>query len=136
MSRRPRGNHPPARTDAPSGEPPQKPTIIGTEFWQGPLPPPAVLERFRDLVPDAPERIFAEWQKEAEHRRGLEKTSLAGNLLTIRIGQFGAIALVLVVLGLGGLGFWLGYPSQAATIVVSAVASIVGAFVYQRRKGQ
>lgn len=88
------------------------------------------------MVPDAPERIFDEWQREAAHRRDIEKTGQRGNLQIAHRGQIGAIILVLAVLAVGALGFWLGYPEAAASIVISVVGSVVGAFVYQRKKGE
>lgn len=88
------------------------------------------------MVPDAGQRIFDEWQREAAHRRGIENRSLDGNLRTTRIGQIGAIALVISVLGVAALGFWLGYPTSAASIVISVVGTVAGAFAYQRKKGE
>jgi hypothetical protein len=32
--------------------------------WQGPLPPPAVLQGYKDLLPDGPDRVFKQWERE------------------------------------------------------------------------
>ncbi|MCJ2009385.1 DUF2335 domain-containing protein [Methylobacterium sp. J-092] len=131
VSRRPKGN-PPARQQ-PSQD--QQPTVIErNEFWQGPLPPPIVLDQFRQLVPDAPERIFAMWEQEAQHRRELEKASLNGNLRTVRLGQWAAIAFSLSALAVAALALALGYPSAAMVIGALDIAAVVGAFLYVRTK--
>lgn len=135
MTRRPNRNNPPARREPPPQEQPQ-PDLVRQDIWQGPLPPPAAIEHFERMVPDAGQRIFDEWQREAAHRRDIEKTGQRGNLSIARLGQIGAIILVLAVLSVGALGFWLGYPKEAAAIVISVVGSVVGAFVYQRKKGE
>lgn len=98
------------------------------------MPPPAVLEQFRQLVPDAPERIFAQFEKEADHRRHLEKTSLEGNLRTVRWGQGAAISFALSALGVAALALVLGYPNAAMVIGVLDIAAVVGAFLYVRTK--
>lgn len=134
MSRRPNRNNPPARQD----QRPQAPQseIVRQDFWQGPLPPPGALEQFRQLVPDAPERIFDEWQREAAHRRKIEEKALTGNLRTVRFGQVGAITFGLGALGISGLGFWLGYPVEASAVTCTTVVGVVGAFLYQRTRGE
>ena len=88
------------------------------------------------MVPDAGERIFDEWQREAAHRREIEKASLHGNLGIARFGQVGAFILVLTVLAVAAFGFWLVYPRSVATIVISVVGSVAGVFAYQRKKGE
>ena len=135
MPRRPHRNNPPARQE-PGPQEPRQPEIVRQDFWQGPLPPPAILDQFRQMVPDAPERIFAQWEQEATHRRRIEERSLTGNLRTVRFGQVGAISFSLLCLGVSGLGFWLGYPVEASAITCTTVLGVVGAFLYQRRAGE
>jgi uncharacterized membrane protein len=88
------------------------------------------------MVPDAPERIFAQWEQEAAHRRRIEEKALSGNLRTVRFGQVGAISFGLGALGISGLGFWLGYPVEASAVTCTTVVGVVGAFLYQRYKGE
>jgi len=134
VSRRSRSSSGGPRVPEERAEPPA--VIQQSAFWQGPLPPPAALEQFRQIVPDAPERIFAQWEQEAAHRRQMEAISLKGNLKTVRVGQAGAIGFSLLCLSVSALGFWLGYPVEASAITCTTVALVVGAFLYQRRKGE
>lgn len=103
-------------------------------IWQGPLPPPAILEQFRQIVPDAPERIFRQWEAESDHRRSYEKSALAGEQSKIRRGQWFAFIFALAGLAVAGAAFYLGYPTGAGVIAGTTIVSVVGAFLFERRK--
>ena len=47
-------------------------TEVSVEAWQGPLPPPAVLEKYKQIISDGPERVFKQWEKETAHRHEME----------------------------------------------------------------
>lgn len=134
MSRRNRGNLP-ARP-RPAEEPEQQTLIEQRQYWQGPLPPPSTLEQFRQVAPDLPERIVVQWEDETKHRRRMEEVALRGNLLTVRVGQFGAIALGLSLMAVACVALWFGYPAAATIIGGVTVVSVVGAFLYQRNRGE
>ena len=44
-----------------------------TLFYQGPLPPPETLRGYNELIPNAAERIFAVFEKQAAHRMNEER---------------------------------------------------------------
>ncbi len=50
------------------------------EQWSGPLPPPAALERFNQILPNGAERIVAMAEKEQSHRIEYEKMVLQQQL--------------------------------------------------------
>ena len=50
------------------------------QAWKGPLPPPEVLRRFKDLQPDAPERILSMAEEEARTRREIMKLTAGSEL--------------------------------------------------------
>lgn len=104
------------------------------QSWQGPLPDPDSLEAFRQIVPDAPERIIKQWELEAAHRREYEMTALNGAIERDRVGQGAAIVFALSALVAGVIALFLGHPAFATAIVTTTIVSVVGAFLYQRRK--
>lgn len=104
------------------------------QSWQGPLPDPHSLEAFRQIVPDAPERIIRQWELEAGHRREYEMTGLKGAIERDRVGQGAAIVFALAALAVGVVALFLGYPAVASLVVGTTVVSVVGAFLYQRKK--
>ena len=73
-------------------------------------------------------------EEQAAHRRALESRVVAGNLAAERRGQVSALVLTLVAI-VGGV--WLIYQGKDAgglTAIISALAGLVVAFVYGRRK--
>ena len=137
MSRSSR-TRPPARQSAPTDQ--ARPTnrvesatdVERGTYWQGPLPPPAVLEQFGRLVPDAPERIFRQWEAESDHRRAYEREALAAAIRRDARGQVSALVFALTALSVAAFALWLGEPWVAGTIGGGTIASVVGAFLYQR----
>ncbi|MBK3398916.1 DUF2335 domain-containing protein [Methylobacterium sp. IF7SW-B2] len=95
-----------------------------------------VLEQFRQMVPDAPERIFRQWEKESDHRRNFETVALEGNLRTTRYGQLSATAFALSAMAVTCFCVWMGEPWVAGIVGGTTVVSVVGAFLYQRLKGE
>lgn len=134
MSRRRRPVNPPVEPQLP--EQTEASRLGVNQFWQGPLPPPAILEQFRQLVPDAPDRIFKAWETESEHRRSFEMTALQGNIRTVRYGQFSAAAFALAAMGVTCFCVWIDQPWVAGIVGGTTVVSVVGAFLYQRLKGE
>lgn len=101
--------------------------------WEGPLPPPSVLEAFREIGEDWPERIFQQWEQEAHHRRSYEKIALHGQLWQDILGQVGAIAFALGALALAALALYLDKQWVAAILGTGTIASVVTAFIRGRK---
>lgn len=108
------------------------------EFSAGPLPPPAVLKQYDDIVPGAADRILTMAESQSRHRRDLEtkvinadtRNARLGLIFGFLIGMTGVVGGIVVILG--GQGQILG-----GFISVGALAALVGVFVYgstQRRK--
>jgi len=79
-------------------QPPQQVSV--RQEWTGPLPPPAALERFNQIIPNGAERILAMAEKEQAHRIEYDKTGLPATIRESRRGQYlGAIISLVAVLG-------------------------------------
>ncbi|UHD44897.1 DUF2335 domain-containing protein [Aureimonas altamirensis] len=113
-------------------------TTITTQekYWAGPLPSPETLADFRELVPDAPERIFKQWEEEADHRRAYENRALDGLIKRDRRGQISAIVFAISALALSAWALYLGHPWISGIVGGGTIASVVGAFLYQRKSEQ
>lgn len=91
--------------------------------YQGPLPPPEMLEQYDRIYPGLKEHIVQAWQQQAEHRRGLERSTTTGSerrmdraqsnglivglaslVLAAVVGVFGSwiVAAVIAIVGVGG----------------------------------
>lgn len=104
----------------------------------GPLPHPAVLERYNQIVPGGAERIFKWVEDQSSHRRHLEKIRVEGGLRNELLGQtLGFIIALLVITG-GFLLIWngkdIGDDIGGAAAVVAALAGLVGVFIYGKKE--
>lgn len=140
--RKPRRSNTPARQAGPTdqGNPEtqrDRTVVVEREVsWRGPLPPPAVIDDFRKLVPDAPERIFRQWEGESEHRRSYERVALEASIRRDLIGQISATVFALSALAVSAFALWMGEPWVAGTIGGGTIVSVVGAFLYRRGPGR
>lgn len=136
--RKPKRTNPPARQPGPTDQgkaAEQRDASILVEqgsYWKGPLPPPAVIEEFRRLVPDAPERIFQQWEQESAHRRAYEQKALDAAVKRDARGQISATIFALSALAVSAFALWMYQPWVAGTIGGGTIVSVVGAFLYRR----
>src|SRR5690349_11244724 len=57
------------------------------QHWSGPLPDPDTLAAFDHIVPGGAARIFDQFEREADHRRALEKKQANFVVRDTHIGQ-------------------------------------------------
>lgn len=126
-----------------SGPPPAKrpdtgPTkavglAVNTTQWQGPLPPPAALSGFNDVVDGGAERIFSEWEKETAHRRKYEHRALTAQI-SERIGsRILAFLFSAIALGTAGYVGMHGHDWLAGVIATTTIVGVVTAFLAHRK---
>lgn len=88
--------------------------------YSGPLPPPQVLREFEQILPGAAERIFIQFEAQAEHRRRSETKVIDSNTLSQKLGAISA-----PVIGLSGV--------VGGMILVGRGFNITGLGPYLRR---
>lgn len=131
MSRRNRNNRSPATQ--PSEQNTQT-LALRAESFSGPLPPPAILERYDQLVPGAAERILAMAERQAAHRQSLEQTVVTGNALAQRRGQVFGFVLAIAALAVGGLLVWQDKKVEGLATIITDICALVALFVLSRRE--
>ena len=102
--------------------------------YEGPLPHPAVLERYEELLPGAAERVFISWEKESEHRRQAEDYVLRQAYSVETRGQILGFILALCFLA---ASVWLigqGHAASGIALIFAEIATLAGAFLYGRRQ--
>jgi uncharacterized membrane protein len=70
---------------------PNKPaadTQVVSQQWSGPLPPPAALAQFEQLIPNGAERIMAMVEQEQAHRLITDREELSASIKDTRRGHF------------------------------------------------
>lgn len=90
----------------------QTPECTRAGYYQGPVPPPNIMEAYGRIDASFPERIMKEFEKNSEHIRDMEKSSLNEAVSRDKRGQcfgfilaLGLLAVVLFSLFLGNITF-------------------------------
>ena len=98
--------------------------------WQGPLPPPATLRGFEEIVPGAALRILEMAEKQSAHRIQMERAVIDGDSRRADRGLIvGGILAALIVTG-GLIVMITKDPWAGASIIGTSVAALAGVFVY------
>lgn len=98
--------------------------------FEGPIPPPVLLEQYNELIPNGAERILAMAESNSQHRQTLESFALRSEH---QRSMLGIIAGLLVALALGGAGLWstlAGHEPFGLAIIGIDMVGLVGTFVY------
>ena len=102
----------------------------------GPLPPPATLKQYDDVLPGGAERIMALAELQSAHRQELEKKVVDSNCRNERLGT--VLGFILAMTALCGGFALVAYGKDAGGIaaIVTSLASLAGVFIYSKRKQQ
>jgi uncharacterized membrane protein len=104
------------------------------QSFSGPLPAPEHLREYEEIVPGLANRLVVAWEKQSDHRQGLETTVVHGN---VRAQTRGAYLGFIIALVLVSAGVWLirdGFVVPGTTIATTTAVSLAGVFVYGRRE--
>lgn len=107
------------------------------EFFSGPIPPPDILAKYDDIIPNGAERILAMAEHQEIHRHEMEKAIVMADIQQSRLGLVLGFVVVMTM-GIGGMILiWHGNDINGLAIVLSALAGLMGSFLYSvKKKGQ
>lgn len=119
-------------------EPPRAITAVHQSIsFSGPLPPPDLLDRYNQVIPNGADRIMAMAERQSAHRESLEAQVVAGNIKSQARGTLYAFIICLITI-LGGFGLiYLGRNVGGLVAILSSLAGLAGVFIYgkyQQRK--
>jgi uncharacterized membrane protein len=110
------------------------------------MPPPEIVRGYNDVIENGAERLFRQFELEAEHRRDLQRRAQTHNLIIALSGRTAALVFSLSALGVATLALHWGYPWPAAVIGGSTIGLVVAAFtgipnlirqrLHQRQQGR
>jgi uncharacterized membrane protein len=99
--------------------------LVGTR-WQGPIPPPAILEQYKQVIDNGAERIMRMAEKAQDAEISMGVAWAAEN----RRGQWlGAAVSMLALILAAGLGAW-GLHSSAHAVFYALPAALVSVPVF------
>ncbi|MFZ1107772.1 MAG: DUF2335 domain-containing protein [Rhodomicrobium sp.] len=97
--------------------------------WEGPLPPPQVLARYDDVVQNGAERVFRQFEAEAELQREMNSASLKAQIRDLMVGKIFALIFAMGMIGAVFFAIDRSYPYLAGILGSSVLGSVVWAFV-------
>ena len=97
--------------------------------YEGPLPPPQLIEDYEHILPGAAERIFQRFEKQSDHRMSMEKTALGSDVFNSRAGVACATLVSLAFLGVGFQLVRTGHDWAGTAIATIDIVGLVTAFV-------
>jgi len=100
------------------------------ESLSGPLPPPKILREYKDLDPDLFDQIKDMAKREQSHRHKRELIEVSG----VKRGQFSALTIVLVSLGLAGYLLSIDQTIGGIGSLIFGLGNLIAPFLYRRSK--
>ena len=101
--------------------------------FSGPIPPPAILQGYEDVIEGGAERILAMAEKQSKHRQEIEKEVITKQLGQSSRGQIFGFLLALIGFGLGTLLAAWGNTGLAGILFTTTIIGLVSIFVIGKR---
>ena len=102
----------------------------------GPIPHPALLSKYNEVVPNAAERIIKMAEEQSGHRIKMEAHIIHVDAINSTLGIIAALVITLGVLCLSAYALMLGQPIAAGFMSTLGIGGIVGTFIYGTRRRQ
>ena len=103
------------------------------ELFFGVLPHPNHLRQYDEIVPGGADRIITMVEKQGDHRRGMEKKNIGGDLIKSYFGLVAGLIVALAMIGAGTYVIVKGHDWAGATMIGTVMVSLVSVFVYGTR---
>lgn len=127
-------NRSPSRPVSPQPQP-QHTTHVVSQQWSGPLPPPAALASFNEIIPNGAERIMAMIEQEQAHRISYDTKALESMRSDIKRGHYiGGTVCVLAICGAIYTAFIGANFAVSIALVGVPVLGMIKAFMPSKEK--
>ena len=108
--------------------------VVSATHWEGPLPPPEVVERFEKILPGSLDRLLSNFERESDNRRAIEKAASEQYHVRAIRGQWLSFALTLVAFAVAALCAFLDQSAIGCAVVGITVLGIVQAMMGGKRR--
>jgi uncharacterized membrane protein len=96
----------------------------------GPIPPPEVLTKYNEALPNAAERIVAMAESQLRHRQNLETRVIESNCKAQQRGPVYGLIVCLAAIGGGVYLIHSGQQASGLAAIITPLVGIVGVFIY------
>lgn len=107
--------------------------ILMARSYRGPLPPPEMLAKYNEALPNGAERVIAMAEKQSSHRMELEKNTITEELRQSRRGQAFGFILGLIGLFIAGILAYWGHDWFAGVLGTTTIIGLVSIFVIGKK---
>lgn len=104
--------------------------ITQAAAFSGPLPPPNVLQRYDEIIPNGADRIVAMAEKQSAHRIDLERTVIHGDSRRANWGVFCGFTLAVLVIVLSFILILYGHAVAGTILGTLDLVSLISVFIY------
>ncbi len=103
-------------------------TLTREEF-SGPIPPPVVLEQYKNILPSAPDRIIIMAEKQQNHEHVAIIQALTGEVALKNKGQLYGFLFIVLISFLSAYALFLGYEKFAIMGMIFVAVPLVKVFI-------
>ncbi len=129
MTKRARNKPPPSTTPSTAIA-----TLTQSVSFSGPLPPPGLLAKYNEVIPNGAERIMAMAERQSAHREALEARVVAGNVASQARGSHYAFIICLITIVGGFVLIGMGKDIYGISAVIGSLAALAGVFVIAKKE--
>ncbi|MGH3087204.1 MAG: DUF2335 domain-containing protein, partial [Rubrobacteraceae bacterium] len=104
--------------------------------YRGPIPPPAMLKQFDQVVEGAAKQILDDAHAQSRHRREMEKIQVEAAISQGRLGQIFALVIALLVIGGGIYLVASGQSAEGLALLLPGLAGLLGLFIYSEARNR
>jgi uncharacterized membrane protein len=104
--------------------------VRSEKLFTGPIPAPETLAGYRDVLPDAPDRILRMAEVEAAERQSRLRWETQGAVIRAQSGVVSAFLLCLIAIGSGAYLVMNGHDIAGTLFAGAGLTSLVGVFIY------
>jgi uncharacterized membrane protein len=104
-------------------------TVTQSVSFSGPLPPPGLLAKYNEVIPNGAERIMAMAERQSAHRESLEAKVVEGNVASQARGSHYAFIICLITIVGGIVLIGMGKSIYGVSAVIGSVAALAGVFI-------
>ncbi len=131
--------YPPSKPEQPkslnplANDNPAKGIIAQASSYSGPIPPPDLLAKFGEIIPNGADRILKMAENQSKHRQCIEKWAVIGGTI---LSHFGVLCAACIALGALYFGSGLvqnGHTVEGSILGGGGLTGLVAAFIYGTR---